>query len=123
MNQEDWHRLNIRIPTEIENKLRKATNKSKRSVTAEIIARLDETFRQDELKETDDKINLKESADRISALAQKISMFADNPKSKADVLSKQEASLLDLFNNLRSSEKSLILSSFPELLSLLKKLS
>ncbi len=111
MNQEDWHRLNIRIPQEIERKLKKASEKHNRSVTGEIVRRLDASFKDEELNEDDIKSSVRETAAKIEILIKKILIATEKDDTlKTQLLTDEESNLLKVFKNATPKEKEFISS-------------
>lgn len=122
MDNVDSYRLNLRIPSDVEKKLREATTASNRSITAEIIFRLNSSFMIDELKNDESKLSVKQTAERIALLAKKISHVAeDNSSFTKEILSKEETQLLNLFNETSEDAKKTLLNSFSDVIQLLTK--
>lgn len=124
MTQDNWHRMTLRIPLDLTEQLRKAANNSNHSLTSEIVKRLSDSCRAEILMQDDLDLTPKELANKINLLVNQISSLADdNTIQKDKILSKEESRLLKWFNSANKSEQVLLISSLPELLSFLKKLS
>src|ERR1700677_2180940 len=104
-------------------KSRTLTERTRRSLNAEIIKRLSDSI--DLLANNEREIleSVKDTAEKIGLLARKITLLSEEPSTlKGEFLSEKEQNLLAWFNNSTNKEQVQLLDSLPEIMSLVKKM-
>lgn len=79
MSRDDLH-FRLRIPPELKSKVQAAAKQNKRSMTAEIVSRLEESFDEDTYESLNDRIAVFEA--RIEELQDGFAKFSEEAKRK-----------------------------------------
>lgn len=123
MNQDEWDRLTLRIPLNLNLELKKRARATGRSLNAEVIKRLSDSIEVTTGSQIDAAESVKDTAEKISSLAKKIALLSEKTSPlKEEFLSEKEQSLLAWFNDSTKKEQEQLLDSLPEIMSLVKKM-
>ena len=130
--QNDYVRLTIRVPPELNDALKELASISERSLNSEIVSRLADSIKLEQADPTNPKASIKMAAEKIAIIAKQIALASEdtgtspapklNKEEVTKLLGQEEQQLLNWFKSAKDSEKSLIISSLPELISLLTKI-